>query len=111
MKKYIEEVNPEEAKKKIVTDAIVAKTGADPETVDSMSDEDRDVLVTAVANMEESLFDDIWDDEMSLLENISHLVKEMTIRESSQESIIDSIMLHTGMKFEEATEAFESARV
>lgn len=110
MEKYIEEVTAEEAKKDIVTDAIVAKTGADPKVIDDMSDEDRDTLISAVANMNESLFDDIWNDEMSLLENISTLVKKMVIREASEDIIINVISKKTGMKLDEATEVFKSIR-
>lgn len=110
MEKYIEETTAEEVKKNLVTDAIVSKTGADPEVIKNMSDEDRDTLAVAVSTMEESLFDNIWDDEMSLLENISFVVKEMTLKEAADSEIIDTIVKFSGMKIEEATEAFESVR-
>ena len=110
MEKYIEEVTAEEAKENIINQTIADKTGSDKETIEKLPTEVKDALVTAVSSMEESLFDDLWDDEMSLLENVSSIVKEMSIREASETSVINAIVKFTGMKFEEATEVFENTR-
>ena len=107
MEKYIEEVNQEDlllARKKTVADAF----DIEPDALKDIPEEKVEELEVAASKVTESIFDELWNDEMSLLEKINIIVD--TMKESTSTEVVQTISKLTGMKFEEAAEVFENLR-
>lgn len=107
MEKYIEEVNQEDlelARKKNVADTF----GIESDALKEVPEDKIEELEVAASKVTESIFDELWNDEMSLLEKINIIIDNM--KESTSTEVIQTISSLTGMKFEEATEVFENLR-
>lgn len=109
MEKYLE-ATPEEleaARNKLIADKLEVSEDDVNNVTSTLSDEVKDDLEVAISKIDESLFDELFEEEMSLLEKVDKIINTMKLKKASVESIVEAISVCTGMKLEEALEVYK----